>query len=117
MGKALGPRRRKSVQAFRTREMKHLSWTPIVAVLAVMLASGSADAGLFGLHSYRCCPTESCAPCGDYCAAKTCCAPCYQTVQETVWEKQDVVCTKTVYDQVCEQVPYTCVRNVYDTQF
>ncbi len=33
-------------------------------------------------------------------------AASYKTVQETVWEKQNIVCCKTVYDHVCEQVPY-----------
>src|SRR5579864_9403538 len=103
------------VEFFEGEPMKNAAWVSIIVALALTDAGNSAKAGLCGLWSYRCCPTESCAACGDYCAAKSCCAPCCKTVTETVWEKQQVTCCKTVYDRVCEQVPYTCMRNVYDT--
>ena len=87
--------------------MKNAAWVSIIVALALTQTGGSAIAGLFG--GYSCCPTESCAPCGDYSAAKSCCpaptccpappAPAYKTVYETVWEKQSNVCCKTVYDQ------------------
>src|SRR5579862_4650303 len=97
--------------------MKNTTLVTLIAALATALLGTSAEAGLCGLHSYNCCPTVSCAPCGDYCAAKSCCGPCYKTVTETVWEQQNFTCCKTVYDTVCEQVPYTCTRNVYETAY
>ena len=98
--------------------MKTATWIPVFAALLVAAMSGTeASAGYAGAGSYKSCPTSACAPSGDYCAPTTCTMTCYKTVQEVVYDKQEVTCCKTVYDRVCEKCPITCYRNVYETHY
>ena len=74
--------------------MKYASMIPFLAALLMVASEGTqAEAGYFGAARYSCCPTEACAPSGDYCAAKSCCKTCYKTVKEVVWEKKCYTCT------------------------
>ena len=54
--------------------MKTASLETMLAALALALFANSVDAGLCGTQSYSCCPPACCAPAGDFCTAKSCCA-------------------------------------------
>ena len=36
----------------------------------------------------------------EYCAARQACVPCYRTVSEVIWEKQEYECCKTLHGSV-----------------
>src|SRR5262245_12413252 len=93
----------------RDSSMKYAPWMVVFATLA---GGSIAQAGYFGAASYKCCPTQACVPSGDYCAAQSCCGPCYRTVKEVVWDTKTYTCCRTVMDQICEQVPVTCTQIV-----
>ena len=96
--------------------MKNATWIPLLAAAMIMACFGEqAQAGYLGAGRYKCCPTEACTSCGDYCAAKECSSTCYKTVVETVWEKQNYTCQKTGYDTVCEKVPVQYTKHGYKT--
>lgn len=102
----------------RNREMRKLSWIPLLAALLMALGMGStANAGYCGGGCFNRCPADACAPCGDYCQAKVSCSPGYRTVREIVWDRQNVTCCRTVMDHIVEQVPVTATRNVYETHY
>ena len=96
--------------------MKAVPWIAVLAVACITTHARDAAAGLCGAGSYECCPTPACAPSGDYHAGKNA-TTCLKTVQEVVYDKQEVTCTKTVYDTVCEQVPVTRTKHVYETHW
>ena len=92
--------------------MRHSAWIVVAASLLALANDTRVEAFYCGAASSRCCPSDACAPCGNFCAAKRCCGARYRTVRETVYEQQTINCCRTVYEQCCEQVPVTCTRNV-----
>src|SRR5262245_54985293 len=96
--------------------MKRFVFAPLLAAMLLALAGAQAEAGLFcGMGRFRCCPSDSCKPCGDYGSARACSSPCYKNVYETVWCTEEYVDQCTVYDTCVERVPICCNRTVYDT--
>ena len=95
--------------------MRHPAWIVVAASLLALASDARVEAFYCGAASARCCPSDACAPNGNYCAAQRCCGTRYRTVRETVYEQQTINCCRTVYEQCCEQIPVTCTRNVYDT--
>ncbi|MCA9080839.1 MAG: hypothetical protein KDA58_09785, partial [Planctomycetaceae bacterium] len=96
--------------------MRRVLLMPVLAALMSLASYGEAEAGLFcGIGRYRCCPVDTCQPCGDYCQARVSCGPSYKTVRETVWCTEEYNECCTVYDTCVEKTPVTCKRVVYDT--
>ena len=95
--------------------MKRKAWSLLCVLFLLLAGTHVAQAGYCGGASYNCCPTSTCAPCGELCQAQQQCTTCYKTVQDVVWDRCEKICYQTVYDQQCEQVPVCCTRTCYET--
>ncbi len=71
--------------------MRHMTWLSVLMAAFALLGGSQSEAGLFcGIGRYRCCPTDSCQTCQDYCQARTCNSGCYKTVRENRLVHRDV---------------------------
>src|SRR5436305_1821065 len=91
--------------------MRHAAVFILTSMLALAM-DARVEAFYCGAGRYKCCSSAASAPCGDFCAAKSCCGVCYKNGYREVCCTTYRTETQTCYRDVC----YTVCRPVCETR-
>lgn len=91
--------------------MRKLLGTPVLAIVVLLIAEGTASAGYCGVLSYRCGKRACCRQATCTCCRQEC-HTVMKTCKEVIYEPKEVTAYKTVYEEVIDEKTVDVVKYV-----